>query len=153
MSVSNGPSSSMLTSSADIRGAFAGIASIGASLRVPHAVFCEIVETASKPFCAYMPISRMVAELQAPRASRASRRTSGTDNRLGTLPRAGTKMNNWDPVADDRTRVHWPSGCWMMRPTLPVSVPRPRTRLEVLMRMDGLEFCGVRHGELAVIPN
>jgi predicted ester cyclase len=47
------------------RGEFAGIAPTGASLRVPYAVFYEVADDGIKALRAYMPISRIVAELQA----------------------------------------------------------------------------------------
>jgi predicted ester cyclase len=46
-------------------GEFAGIAPTGASLRVPYAVFYEVVDEGIKALRGYMPISRMVGELQA----------------------------------------------------------------------------------------
>lgn len=46
-------------------GEFAGIAPTGASLCIPYAVFYDVGDDGIKALRAYMPVSRMVAELQA----------------------------------------------------------------------------------------
>ena len=55
------------------KGEFAGIPPTGANVRVPYSVFYDVNDDSISALRAYMPVSQMIAELEAARSTASQR--------------------------------------------------------------------------------